>query len=83
MEDRDTSDKLRAAGWSWRRGFWLTCAASLQTGSRGRHQPRVSSLARFSNPDLEGTSRDVTPIELHIDKIEAVLSGDEADGVLI
>lgn len=61
----------------------VTCAASLQSCSVGRHHPRVSSLARLSDPDLKWTTRDVTSIELHIDEIEAVLSGDEPDCVLI
>lgn len=64
-------------------GSALTCVTSLQACSIGRHHPRVSSLARLSHPDLKWTSRNVTPIELHIYQIEAVLSGDEANCVLI
>lgn len=79
----DTWEKLRGAERSCTWGSRLTCAASLQACSVGRHHPRVSSLARFSNPDLEGTSGDVTTVELHINQVEAILSGDEADRVLI
>lgn len=64
-------------------GASLTCATSLQSCSVGRHHPRVSRLTCFSNPDLKRTSRDVASIELDIYQVEAILSGDEADCVLI
>lgn len=48
-----------------------------------RHQARLARLSRFPDPDLERTSWDVRAVEFDIDGVDAVLSGDEADGVLV
>lgn len=64
-------------------GLCVTCGSSLQSWAVGRHHPRVSSLASLSDSDLKRTTWDVTSVELHIDEIEAVLSGDEPDCILI
>lgn len=61
----------------------LTCGASLQSGAVGGHHAGVSSLASLSNTDLKWTTRDVASIELHINQIEAILSRNEADCILV
>lgn len=61
----------------------VTCGASLQSGAVGGHHARVSGLAGLSNTNLKWTTGDVAPIELHIDQIEAILSRNEADRVLV
>lgn len=71
----------RLAGWLT--GCRLTCGAFLQPGTGGRHQTGLSSLSRFSHSDLEGTSWDVAAVELDVDGVDAVLPGDEPDGVLV
>ena len=40
-------------------------------------------MALLPNTDLEGAARDVGAVELDVDRVDAVLVGDEADGVLI
>lgn len=40
-------------------------------------------MALLPNTDLEGTARDVGTVELDIDGVDAILVGDEADGVLV
>lgn len=64
-------------------GESATCGASLQSWSVCRHHPRVSGLAGLSDSNLERTTRDVTSIELHINQIETILSGDEPDCIFI
>lgn len=60
-----------------------TCCASFQSGSIDRDQTRVSGLSRLPDPNLEGTSWNVSAIEFDINSVETVLPGDEADGVFI
>ena len=43
----------------------------------------VPSLALLPNSDLEGTARDMGTIELDVDGVDAILMGDETDGVLV
>jgi len=45
---------------------YYTSAASFQTSPISRHHSWISSLARLTNTDLEGASRDVRTIEFHI-----------------
>lgn len=66
-----------------RAGGYLTCGASLQPSTVGRDQAGLSGLSRFSHSDLEGTSWDVTAVELDVDGVDAVLPRDEPDGVLV
>ena len=61
----------------------LTCSASLEPRTIGRHQAWVPSLALLPNSDLEGTARDVSTVELDVDGVDAILVGDETDGVLV
>lgn len=61
----------------------LTCGASFQTGSVGAHQPRISALSGLTHPHLEWAAGDVAAVELHIDGVDAILTGDEANGVLV
>ena len=64
-------------------GRRLTSGAALQAGSVGRHHAWVSGLPRLPHADLEGTAGDVASVELHVDEIQAVLSGDKPHCVLI
>lgn len=59
----------------------LTCGSSLQSSSVRSDKTRISSLSRFSHSDLERTSWDVGAVELHVNRVDAVLPRDEADGV--
>lgn len=60
-----------------------TCASSLQSGAVRRHHARVSDQPWVSNSHFEGTSRDVTSIELDVYGVDSVLPGNEADCVLV
>lgn len=60
-----------------------TCGSTLQTWAKDRHQAWISLLARFSHSDLEGTSRNVTAIEAHMDGMITVLSRDKPDSMLV
>lgn len=61
----------------------LTCGSSFQTGAVSGDESRIAALSRLSHADLERTARDVRPVELHVDDVDAVLSRDETDGVLV
>lgn len=61
----------------------ITCGSSFQTGSVGSDETGFATLSRFSHANLERTARDVRPIELHVDDVDAVLSWDETDSVLV
>lgn len=60
-----------------------TCGSSLQARSEGGHQAGISDLSRFSHSDFERAAGDVAAVETNIDGVNAVLSWDEPDGVLI
>lgn len=61
----------------------ITRGSSLQSGSVGGDESGIATLSRFSHANLERTARDVRPVELHVDGVDAVLSRDETDGVLV
>lgn len=61
----------------------ITCGSSFKTGSVGSDESGIATLSRFSHANLERTARDVRPIELHVDDVDAVLSRDETDSVLV
>lgn len=60
-----------------------TCGSTFQAGSESRYHSWISNLSWVSHSDLEGTARDVAAVKTHVYRVDAVLSGDEADGVLI
>lgn len=61
----------------------VTCASSFQTGAVSCDESSIPALSRLSHTHLEGTARDVRPVELHVDDVDAVLSRDEANRVLV
>lgn len=61
----------------------ITCGSSLQTGAVRSDESGITDLSWFSHADLERTARDVCPVELHVDDVDAVLPRDETDGVLV
>lgn len=61
----------------------ITCGSSFQTGSVGSNETGIATLSRFSHANLERTARDVRPIKLHVDDVDAVLSRYETDSVLV
>lgn len=61
----------------------VTCGAPLKPRAVGGHQRRVPRLSRLPDAHFEGTSNHVAPIELDVDRVDAVLVGDEANRVLI
>lgn len=61
----------------------VTCASSFQTGAVSRDESRIPALSRFSHTHLERTARDVCPVELHVDDVDAVLSRDETNRILV
>lgn len=62
---------------------WLTCGSSLQAWAKSRHHAWVSDLTWFSHTDLKGAARNVATIEAYINGVDAVLTWDEADRVLV
>lgn len=60
-----------------------TCRASLQSSSVCRDQTGLAGLSRFPDAHLERASRDVSAVEFDVDGVDAVLPGDEPDGVLV
>lgn len=61
----------------------VTCDAPLKTRAVGGHQGRVPRLSWLPDAHFEGTSNHVAPVELDVDRVDAVLVGDEANRVLI
>lgn len=64
-------------------GECVTCGAPFKPRAVGGHQGRVPRLSRLPDTHFEGTSNHVAPIELDVDRVDAVLVGDEANRVLI
>ena len=60
-----------------------TCAASLKPRAEGGHSPWVCSLVGFPHTHVEGTSRNVATIEPDIDGVDAILTWNEADLILV
>lgn len=60
-----------------------TGTSSFQTRSKGRHEPRIADLARFSHSDLERAARNVAAIEANVDGMNTVLLWNKPDGKLI
>lgn len=60
-----------------------TCCSSLQSCSKGRNHSRISHLSWFTHSDLKGAARNMAPIEANMDGMNAVLSRDKSDSILI
>lgn len=60
-----------------------TCGSSFQSWPKGRHKSWISNLSRFSHADLEGTAGYMAAVEANVYRVNAVLLGDEPDGVPI
>lgn len=62
---------------------WVTCGAPLKPGTIGGHQGGVPCLSGLPDAHFEGASNHVAPVELDIDRVDTILMGDEAHGVLV
>lgn len=61
----------------------VTGGTALQAGSVGCDEGRVACLPGLPNAHFERAAHDVAPVELHVDRVDAVLVRDEPNGVLI
>lgn len=66
-----------------RRRSWVTCGAPLKSCAIGGHQGGVPRLSWLPDAHFERASNHVAPVELDVDHVDAILVGDEANGIFI
>lgn len=61
----------------------ITCYATLKAWSIGSHKGWAVYLIWLAHSDFEGTAYYMAPIELHIDRMNAVFSWNEPNSIFV